>query len=401
MTDEKLNQVLKDALSPKINEEDIKVKNHFALNKKKKHKGLKIGAAAAAAMALTIGGIGVFNPALAAQMPIIGYTFQNMQKSVSYSGDYTDKAVVLEKNENNSKSYTAEDNGVTITASEVYCDGYSIFLAMDIEMKDKDLTKVTQHYINEDEFAYGFYLDGTYTLDGEEEKFFPFNNEGDIIGNDTFAALVKINLYDKLTGTHNMKINLTAVGYDDETKLDGTRDEMDPTDWTTGKWSFDIPITVDTSDVKVIKVNQKSQGVEPEFTLNEVAVSPYQVVVNMDVPTLKNENFTKEIEDDIKNDKDLTDEEKEKVLEEIRSYPMFTNTLIYTQDGKELLGDWEYAEYAYFPVHNNDITKLKIFIFGDPENEDQSADSYISMHKEGLGSSCADNAQITAEIDVK
>lgn len=394
MTDEKLNQILKDALSPKISEEDIMIKRHYALNKKKKHKGLKIGAAAAAAVVLTISGIGVFNPALAAQIPIIGYTFQNMQDEVLYSGDYSEKAVILEESSDDTKTYSAESEGVEITASEVYCDGYSIFLAMDIKMNDRDLTNVTQHYIGEDEMSYGFYTQGVYTLNGGDEQYFPFNIDGNIIGNDTFAGMVKIDLNDKISGAQDLKINLTAVGFDDKTKLDQLGDSIDPTDWTEGNWNFDIPVAVDTSDVKVIRIDKKAEG--SDLKLNEVVVSPYQVVVNMDVPMVENENIDEAVEQVMK-DGNLTEEDKEEFIEAIKEYPMMINTLVYTQDGAPLQLANQYLDYAYFPVQNKDIEQLKIFVFG----YDEDAEYDMQMIKEGINSPAAEKAILTAEVDVK
>lgn len=396
MTDEKLNQVLKDALSPKINEEDIIVKNRFALNKKRKYKGVKIGAAAAAVTALTVIGIGVFNPALAAQIPIIGHTFQNMQNDVSYSGDYTDKAVKLAESEDD-KEYTAQDNGVKITASEVYCDGYSIFLAFDFTFDNKDLTNCTQHYVTQDELAYGFYANGTYTIDGKEQQYFPFNLEGNIIGNDTFAGLVKLNLDEKLSGTHTLKISFDGVGYDDETHFDAESDSIEATDWVQGKWDFDIPITVDTRDVKVVKIDKKAA--DSELKLNEVAISPYQIVVAMDAPMLENKYFTEEMKNEIKNDETLSEEEKEKIIEEQEAYPMWTNTLIFNQDGEKMLADWEYGGLAYFPVHNKDIKKLNIFVFAEKEYGEETQEYYMEMNKEGMNSPAAEKATIIAEAD--
>ena len=113
----------------------------------------KIGkgaAAAAAAAVIGILGLGYFNPVLAAKIPLIGKIFERVEDNATYSGDYTDKKTVLtnEDHEGNldTSDYTIADKGITLTASEAYCDGYSIFLTVNIEKEDADFTHIPEHY---------------------------------------------------------------------------------------------------------------------------------------------------------------------------------------------------------------------------------------------------------------
>ena len=112
----------------------------------------KIGkgvAAAVAAAVIGIGGLGYFNPVLAAKIPLIGKIFERVEDNATYSGDYTDKKTVLtnEDHEGNldTSDYTIADKGITLTASEAYCDGYSIFLTVNIEKEDADFTHIPEH----------------------------------------------------------------------------------------------------------------------------------------------------------------------------------------------------------------------------------------------------------------
>ena len=86
MTDEKLDQILKQALAPEMNDEEIRV---YRRRKGKMRKSGKIGKAVAAAAAVAImgiGGLGYFNPALAAKIPLIGKIFEKIEDDVTYSG---------------------------------------------------------------------------------------------------------------------------------------------------------------------------------------------------------------------------------------------------------------------------------------------------------------------------
>ena len=80
----------------------------------------------------------------------IGKIFERVEDNATYSGDYTDKKTVLtnEDHEGNldTSDYTIADKGITLTASEAYCDGYSIFLTVNIEKEDADFTHIPEHY---------------------------------------------------------------------------------------------------------------------------------------------------------------------------------------------------------------------------------------------------------------
>ena len=52
-------------------------------------------AAAVAAVVIGTLGMGYVNPALAAKLPLIGNIFEKVEDDAIYSGDYTDKKIVL------------------------------------------------------------------------------------------------------------------------------------------------------------------------------------------------------------------------------------------------------------------------------------------------------------------
>lgn len=95
----------------------------------------------------------ITNPALAANIPLIGNIFKEIGNSLGFSGDYEDYAKPLkqdninsnnagkteDENKNNSThsgesaAYSKTVDGVTVTLSEVYCNNEALYLSMLIE----------------------------------------------------------------------------------------------------------------------------------------------------------------------------------------------------------------------------------------------------------------------------
>ena len=74
---------------------------------------VKLAAMAAGVMIVICGGIGVANPALAVDIPIIGKIFTYLEEKVSYPGDYSENtiAVGIQDQENSSETQETAENG--------------------------------------------------------------------------------------------------------------------------------------------------------------------------------------------------------------------------------------------------------------------------------------------------
>ncbi|MBD5507156.1 MAG: DUF4179 domain-containing protein, partial [Lachnospiraceae bacterium] len=286
MTDEKLDQILKQALAPEINDREIRVRRRRKGKMKKFGKIGKVVAAAAAAAVIGIGGLGYVNPVLAAKIPLIGKIFEKVEDDVTYSGDYTDKGTVLTNEDHagnlDTSDYSVSDQGITLTASEVYCDGYSIFLTVNIEEEDADFTHIPEHYtgmnVTDNRTAAGFYIGGTWSVDGNSPETLKNTFEGEVIDNHTFAGMLKMDLAEKVSGSGELNLNVDGLGYDDDRMLDS--EEISASHWTDGNWNIVLPFEVNETDVKTIAVDEK-QGY---ITLDNVVVSPYQVIVHATTP---------------------------------------------------------------------------------------------------------------------
>ncbi len=360
MTDEKLDQILKQALAPEIDDSEIRI------HKRRKDKmGIfrKIGtgvAAAVAAAVLGVGGLGYFNPVLAAKIPLIGKIFEKVEEDATYSGDFSDKKTVLTKEDAagnlDTSDYTVSDKGITLTASEAYCDGYSIFLTVNIESEDADFTHIPRHYtgmnIADDKTAAGFYIDGKWRVDGRSDEWLENTFDGEVIDSHTFAGMLKINLAEKHAGSCELSLTVNGLGYDDDTMIGG--EEISASHWTEGSWNITIPFEVNETDVKTIEVGEKKGNI----TLEDVVVSPYQVIVHAGW-----------------------------------SYEP-CSTICFNQDGEMLHPDMEMAGRAVFAVQGKEIKTLYVYIFDNP-------DDWSLMEQEGMNSSIAERAVISKEIHVE
>ena len=360
MTDEKLDQILKQALAPEISDREIRIHRR---RKDKMNKFGKIGkcvAAVVAAAVIGIAGLGYFNPVLAAKIPLIGKIFEEVEDDATYSGNYSDKKTILTNEDSvgnlDTSDYTVSDKGISLTASEAYCDGYSIFLTVNIESEDADFTHIPEHYTGmnaaDNRTSAGFYIRGTWSVDGSSPEWLENTFDGKVIDSHTFAGMLKINLAEKYTGSGELNLNVDGLGYDDDRMLDG--EEISASHWTDGSWNIVIPFEINAADVKTIEVGDKKGNI----TLEDVVVSPYQVIVHAGW-----------------------------------SYEP-CSTICFNQDGEMLHPDMEMAGRAVFAVQGKEIKTLYVYIFDNP-------DDWSLMAQEGMNSSIADRAVISKEIHVE
>lgn len=392
MTDEKLDQILKQALAPEISDREIQIHRRRKDKMKQIGKIGKVAAAVIAAAVIGTLGLGYFNPVLAAKIPLIGKIFEKVEDNITYSGDYTDQGIVLTNEDPagnlDTSEYSASDKGITLTASEVYCDGYSVFLTVNIGAEEADFTHIPEHYtganVAENRTAAGFYIDGTWSVGGSSPEWLENTFEGEVIDSHTFAGMIKVNLAEKPAGSGQLNLNISGLGYDDDRMLDS--EEISASHWTDGSWKLAIPFEVNATDVKTIEVGEKKGNI----TLEDVVVSPYQVIVHATTPGEPRELTDSIREKLLSENPDMTDAEMFELLG--WSYePCYT--IVFNQDGEMLYSDTELAGRAGFAVQGKEIKALHILIF-------DNFDDWMQMEKEGMGSSAADRAVMSKEIHV-
>ena len=393
MTDEKLDQILKQALAPEISDSEIRVRTRRTGNMKKFVKTGKIAAAAAAAAVIGVGGLGQLNPVLAAKLPLIGKIFEQVAEDATYSGDYADKKTVLTNEDPagnlDTSDYSVSDQGVTLTASEVYCDGYSIFFTVNIQTEDGDFTHIPQHYTGtnatDSRTAAGFYIDGTWSVGESSGERLENTFEGQVMDSHTFAGMLKVDLTEKAAGNGRLSLNISGLGYDDDRMLDS--EEISASHQMEGSWNLALPFEVNETDVKTIAVGEKNGNI----TLDDVVISPYQVIVHATTPGEPRELTDDRREKLLSKDPDMTDEKMQELLG--WSYEP-CQTICFNQDGEMLYSDSEMAGRAGFAVQGKEIKTLHIFIF-------DNLDDWEQMEREGMNSSVADRAVIAKEVHVE
>lgn len=392
MTDEKLDQILKQSLAPEISDREIRIHRRRKDKMKQIGKIGKVAAAVIAAAVIGTLGLGYFNPVLAAKIPLIGKIFEKVEDNITYSGDYTDQGIVLTNEDPagnlDTSDYSASDKGITLTASEVYCDGYSVFLTVNIGAEEADFTHIPEHYtganVAENRTAAGFYIDGTWSVGGSSPEWLENTFEGEVIDSHTFAGMIKVNLAEKPAGSGQLNLNISGLGYDDDRMLDS--EEISASHWTDGSWKLAIPFEVNATDVKTIEVGEKKGNI----TLEDVVVSPYQVIVHATTPGEPRELTDSIREKLLSENPDMTDAEMFELLG--WSYePCYT--IVFNQDGEMLYSDTELAGRVGFAVQGKEIKALHILIF-------DNFDDWMQMEKEGMGSSAADRAVMSKEIHV-
>ncbi len=393
MTDEKLDQILKQALAPEISESEIRIHRRRKDKMKKFGRIGKCAAAVLAAAVIGICGLGYFNPVLAAKIPLIGKIFEKVEEDAVYSGAYTDKITVLTNEDSmgnlDTSNYTVSDKGITLTASEIYCDGYSIFLTVNIASEDADFTHIPEHYTGmraaDNRTAAGFYVSGTWSVDGSSPEWLQNTFDGAVIDSHTFAGMLKINLKEKHTGSGELNLTINGLGYDDDRMLDG--EEISASHWTDGSWNIAVAFEANAADVKTIEVGEKKGNI----TLEDVVISPYQVIVHATTPGEQRELTDDRREKLLSKDPNMTDAEMLELLG--WSYePCYT--ICFNQDGEMLYADMEMAGSAGFAVQGKEITTLHVFIY-------DNLDDWTQMEQEGMHSSAAQKAVLAKEIHVE
>lgn len=393
MTDEKLDQILKQALAPEISDKEIQVHKRRKGDMKKFGKMGKVVAAAVTAAIIGIGGLGYFHPVLAAKIPLIGKIFERLEDDITYSGDYSNRGTVLTREDpagsRNTSDYSISDQGITLTASEVFCDGYSMFLTVTVESEQADFTHIPEHYTGlntaDDRTAAGFYIGGTWSVDGDTPNQLANTFEGEVIDSHTFAGMLKVNFAEKLPGNGTFRLNVNGLGYDDNRMTD--REEISASHWTDGSWKLALPFEVNETDVKTIKLDEK----KGDITLENVVISPYQVIVHAATPGKQRELTADRREKLLSKDPDMTDAQMYEILG--WSYePCYTT--VFNQDGEMLYPDAEIAGQARFAVQGKEINTLYIYIFNHPDDQ-------IQMETQGMNGSAASGAVIFKEIPVR
>lgn len=294
------------------------------------------------------------NPAFAAKLPLVGNIFKMVQEKVLFSGNYSENAESLtaigtedSQTQEEQQDYSVTVDGVTFTASEVYCDGVSVFLTAEVTNENGGFDKIPGE---------SMYLRGSWNYEGKEYSWGIEYLQGVVVDDQTFVGMVKFNLPEYATGQKKLTVSLTSIGWDDV----DIRDNDAEAHRVKGNWNFDIPFTADTEMVKNIAVGREEKG----YTLEHIILSKYQVTAQVTVP-----------------DKDCY-------------------VALFTQDGEALafesgsMDEDTGVNQFFFAVQGKTITKLYVSVWDD-------FNDWVQACKQGMDSIDAGDAVFIEEVEIK
>ena len=158
-------------------------------------------------------------------------------------------------------------------------------------------------HVTDNSTASGFYINGNWSAEGNSWNQLENTFDGEVIDAHTFAGMLKVDFAEKFEGSGELSLNVNGLGYDDDRMLDS--EDISASHWTDGSWDLVLPFEVNETDVKTIEVGETRGNV----TLNDVVVSPYQVIVHTTTPGEQRELTDDRREKLLSKNPDLTDAE--------------------------------------------------------------------------------------------
>ena len=250
----------KDYYKQKILMEVKNMKDNTKNNSNKKIWKKAVGIAAACAVVAGAAGTAV-NPVLAKQISRGGFGFS--QGETDKYQDSEDYVTIV------------EDNGITISVSDVYCDGYSLYYTLAMTTDNEDLNKadtVLLYKQNGDfstpkvESEDGKRLDTGCTwgsLKKSEDGSFVGMFEIGFSNDNSYGKEQQEKLKSEIAQKGRLVVDCpveTMTGV----LLDQVVDDMGhfaETACVEGKWNLKFPVTVDNADNRTFEINQEDNGV--------------------------------------------------------------------------------------------------------------------------------------------
>lgn len=201
---------------------------------------------------------------------LITNAFLAIQNRIDMRGDYSSYATNINQ--------TVTNNGLSVTISEVYCDGINLFVSYILE-SDEGFSAYSENYANYIQIEYDkldFIRSGdtVYQLSDLGTA----GLEGRYIDEYTFAGLE----------TYSLEGNPFPETFDLEISISKFIPELSflknpfQKNGIRGRWSFDIPVTVNSADIQTIEVHAENNG----HTIDKVIVSPIMATIYTSYPDI-------------------------------------------------------------------------------------------------------------------
>lgn len=275
----------------KIRRDEVQMKSLRGWRKKRLYKNLGI-AAAAACMILILTGIFYVNPALAKDIPILGDLFARIQE-LHDKGPYPSKDKTAYENiakhsePIQDPANVAEDEGITITASDAYCDGYDLYFTLSLQTEDEVLNSADQlnllSYRGEDSAAFFAWL-----YINDEEAYPMLTVSPDKSEEGLFVTLVRVSGMDLEAGKfpEDVIVNMDIGGVGAQKFDEPYHEEIENYDrvgikCVKGSWQLQFKASVDTSQNRTVRPEAEDNG----FIVQEAALTPSNTHIVLHIPS--------------------------------------------------------------------------------------------------------------------
>ena len=233
--------------------------------------------------------INIWAPVYARTIPFLGSAFAFVQDKLDFAGLYSNYAFEI--------GDTAVDNGITITLSEIYCDGTSLYVGFVVE-SERAFSEISP----DDYYMGQLYYEGSAYISGENgrmklSEYGIAGLEGQFPDKYTFVGIETFSLDDSDFPSEfefDMKIDLIGRIW-----VDGIHDKT-----INGKWQFSSSVKLNTDDVVTYEINEEVNG----HTIDKIVVTPVKITVYTSYPDLYSEtmNYQVKVFSDLSPDEDVS-----------------------------------------------------------------------------------------------
>ena len=249
---------------------------------------IRIMAACATFVFMCFAAINIWAPVYARTIPFLGSAFAYVQDKLDFAGLYSNYAFEI--------GDTAVDNGITVTLSEIYCDGTNLYAGFVVE-SERAFSEISP-----DDYSNGqLYYEGSAYISGGSERtrlndFGVTGLEGQFYDEYTFVGTETYSLNGSdFPGEFTFEMKINSIG---RIWSDGTNNQT-----VSGKWKFWAAAKSNTDDVVTYEINEEVDG----YMIDKIVVTPVMITVYTSYPDLYSgtTRYQVKVFSDISPDKDI------------------------------------------------------------------------------------------------
>lgn len=203
-------------------------------------------------------------PAYARDMPVLGNVFSYVQDNLDFMGIYSKYAFSI--------GDKSENNNISVTLSEVYCDGNNLFVSYIIESELFGEELLSDCYSRN---QIGYSATSYYSYSGNAVYLNDLGVtgiEGYFCNNSTFVGVETLSLNkSEFPETFTLHISIESID------LLGKTPKI-----FKGNWNFDIKVNTNKNDCIVYDINRENNG----HSIDQIIASPIMLTVYTSYPDL-------------------------------------------------------------------------------------------------------------------